>query len=156
MISAVDGLLLGQMSEHLDAKAAVQVVYNPLLPGTPNDLRSEAARDARLSHDVVGKLPGAVQELIPRHRFIDESVLQGLLGANRLAREQTIGSPLDAQQLHEAAVNTVSGNGADVIVKIENDGIFATNGDVAHEANFRVKARSIQYTDGRNFQIVDK
>src|ERR1700692_4258448 len=117
MISAVDGFLLGQMRKHLDAEAAVQVVRNPLFPGTPYALSGEAAREAGLSHDVVGKLPGAVQELIPRHRFIDQSVLQGLLGANRLAREQRISSALDAQEFHETAVNAVSGNGADIIVK---------------------------------------
>src|ERR1700680_3445932 len=107
MISAVDGLLLGQMSEHLDAKAAVQVVYNPLLPGTTNDLRGEAARDARLSHDVVGKLPGAIEKLFSRHDFIHESILQRLLRVNRLPCEQGIGAALHAQQFHEAAVNAV-------------------------------------------------
>src|SRR2546427_3141691 len=139
MISAVDGLLLGQMRKHLDTKAAVQVVRNPLFPRAANDLRGEATRDAGLGHDVVGDLPGALQELIPGHHFIDHSVLQGLLSINRLAREQSIGSALDAQQLQKTAVNAIARNGADVVVKIKNDSVFTAYGDVAHEANFRMK-----------------
>ena len=118
MISAVDGLFLGQMRKHLDTKAAVQVVRNPLFPRTPDNLRGEATRNARLGHDVVGNLPGALQEPIPGHHFIDHSELQGLLSINRLAREQSIGSALDAQQLQETAMNAIARNGADVVVEI--------------------------------------
>jgi hypothetical protein len=87
MISAVDGLLLGQMREHLDAKAAVQIVGDPFFPGTPDDLRREAPRDARLSHDVIGEFPCAFQEFFPGNNFIDQSVFQGLFGVDRLSRQ---------------------------------------------------------------------
>src|ERR1700680_3235118 len=122
------------MREHLDAETAVQIVRNPLFPGTPYDLRGEAACDARLRHDVVGNLPGAIQKFFPGNDFIDQSVFERLLRVNRLAREQSISSALHAQKLQEAAMNAVSGNGADVIVEIENDRVFAANGDVAHQA----------------------
>src|ERR1700680_311528 len=117
MISAVDGLLLGQMRKHLDTKAAVQVVRNPFFPRTPYDLRGEATRDAGLGHDVGGNLPGAIQENIPGDDFIDHSILKGLFGVNRLACEQSVGSALDTQQFQKTAMNTISRNGADVIVK---------------------------------------
>ena len=77
MISAVDGFFLGQMRKHLDAEAAVQIVGNPFFPGTPDNLRREATRDAWLSHDVIGELPCAFQEFSPGDDFIDHSVLEG-------------------------------------------------------------------------------
>src|SRR5579864_9844169 len=86
MISAVDGFFLGQMREHLDAEAAVEVVGDSFLPGTPDDLRGKAAGDARLGHDVIGKFPGAFQELFAGNNFIDHAVLQGFFGVNGLAR----------------------------------------------------------------------
>ena len=71
MIPAVNGLLLGQMREHLDPEPAVQVIGDPFFPGTPYDLRGQATRDAGLGHDVVGNFPCTTQELILRYDFID-------------------------------------------------------------------------------------
>lgn len=62
MRSVTDRLVLGQMSEHLDAETAVQVVSDPALPWAPDDLGGQAPRDPRLAHDVVRQLPGAVEQ----------------------------------------------------------------------------------------------
>ena len=58
-------LLFGEMREHLDIKAAIQVVADPLPPRTPHDLGAKAPNRAWLGHDVIGKLPGPV-EIHPR------------------------------------------------------------------------------------------
>jgi hypothetical protein len=51
-------------------------------------------------------------------------------------------------------MNAVSGNRADVIMEVKNDGVFTANSDVAHEANFRMKTGAIQDADGGNFQVL--
>src|SRR5260370_9622292 len=119
MVSAVDGLLLGQMRKHLDAKAAVEVIRDPLFPRAPYDLRGQAARDARLGHDVVGNLPGATEELVPRHHLVHHSVLKSLFSADALARQQSVGATLHTHHLQEAAVKPIPGDGPKVDSRIE-------------------------------------
>ena len=119
MILAMHRLLFREMREHLDAEATVQVIGNSLPPRAPHDLRREAAGGARLRHDVIGQQPSAFQEILSRHDFIDHPVFQRRLGVDRFARQQSVGRPLNAQQLLEAAVNAVARHRTDVIMKVE-------------------------------------
>src|ERR1700761_5399958 len=54
VLAAVHGVPAGDVAEHLDAEAAVEVLGDAPLPGAADDLRGEPADGARLGHDVVG------------------------------------------------------------------------------------------------------
>ena len=109
MVPAVRRFLFGEMREHLDTKAAVQVVADPLPPRTPYDLGGKAPGRAWLRHDVIGKLPGPLEKLGGRYNLVDHPIFQRRLGVDRLARQQRVGGSLDSQQLLRAAVNTIPG-----------------------------------------------
>ena len=152
--AAMDGFLFGEMRKHLNAEAAVEIVGDAFLPWASDDLGGESAGDAWLGHDVVGQFPGARKKLIARNDFIHEAVFQSFFGVDGLSGEESIGAALYTQEFQHAAVNAVAGHGTDVVVKIENDGVFAADGDIAHQANFGVKARPVQNADGGNFEVV--
>src|SRR5271157_984641 len=76
VVPAVRRFLLSEMREHLDAEPAIQVVSDPLPPRTPYDLRGETPRSARLRHDVIGQLPGPLQQLVPRPDLVDHPIFQ--------------------------------------------------------------------------------
>ena len=156
VLLAVDGTLLGDVTEHLDPEPAVEVADDPLLPGAPDDLGGEPAGGPGLGHDVVGDLVGAADEIVAGHHLVDHPPVQGLLGADRLSGEQGIGGPLHAEQFLERVVDAVGGHGPDVVVQVEQGGIVRGEGDVAHQHDLGVEAGPVEQADGRDLQIVDQ
>ena len=152
----MDRLVLGQVREHLNAEARVQVVGDPPLPRSPNDLGRQAPRNSGLTHDVVGELPGPVQKLIPRHNFVHHSVFERQLGVDPLTCDQGVGRAFDAKQFLNAAVNTIARDRSHVEMGIENDRLLGAECDVAHQADFGVAAGPIQDADRRNFEVIDQ
>jgi len=80
----VDRLVLGQVREHLNAEAAVQVIGDPPLLGAPKYLSRQAPRGPGMAHDMVGELPGSAQELIPGQNFVHHSAFERQLGVDPL------------------------------------------------------------------------
>src|ERR1700680_1344860 len=87
VIPAMRRLLLGEMREHLDAEAPIQVVGDPLPPRTPYDLGGKAPGSARLRHDVIGDLPRPLEKLVRRQDLVDHPIFQRQLGVDGLTRE---------------------------------------------------------------------
>jgi hypothetical protein len=117
----VDSPVFGEVGEHLNAEATVQVVDDAPFPGTSNDLGRQTAHHARLIHDVIGQLPGAIEQLISRQDLVHQAKFERKRRANLLAGDQDIGRALDAQKLLQAAVNAVTGYRTLVELRIEND-----------------------------------
>ncbi len=53
-------------------------------------------------------------------------------------------------------MDAVAGDRTDVVVEIENNGVFGGDGDVAHQADFGVEAGAVEDADGGDFQVVDQ
>src|SRR5215467_12572153 len=153
---AVYRLLLGDVAEHLDAEAAVQVAHDPLLPRAPHDLRGQPADRPRLGHDVIGDLIGAADERLARHHLVDHAPGQGLLGGDRLAGQQRVRGALDPEQLLEGVVDAVGGNRAYVVVQVEDGGTLRGERDVAHQHDLGVEPRPVHQPDRRDLQVVDQ
>lgn len=96
-VTAMYGLLLRQMREHLNPESSVQIINDSLLPWTPDYLRCQTAGNALLLHDVIGKFPSPLEKFLLRDDFIYQTVLKGPLGVDRLTSKQGIGGSLDAQ-----------------------------------------------------------
>src|SRR5262249_8989421 len=121
---AVHFMAFRQVPEHLNAEAAVEVVDDPPLPGTADDLRGEPPDGARLPHDVVLDAVGARDQLLPSQHLVHHSVFQGRRRVDCLTRQQGIGGPLVAEQLLECAVDTVAWHGADSVVQVVDARVF--------------------------------
>ena len=92
----------------------------------------------------------------PRHDLVDQAVLQRLGGVDRLAGEQRVGGALDAEQLLEGVVDAVGGHRADVVVEVEQHGVFAADRDVAHQDDLGVEAGAVEQPDRRDLEVVDQ
>src|SRR3984885_5498208 len=156
VLAAVYGVPAGNVPEHLDAEAAVEVFHDAALPGTADDLRRQPADRPRLGHDVVGDREAARDQLLARYDLVDQAVLQCLAGIDRLPGEQRVGGALGAEQLLHGVVYPVGGDRADVIVQVEQHGVFRRDGDVAHREDLGVEARPVHQADRRDLQVVDQ
>src|ERR1700722_20807813 len=63
VLAAVRGVPAGDVPEHLDAEAAVEVLHDAALPGSADDLRRQPSDRPGLGHDVVGDREAAVNQL---------------------------------------------------------------------------------------------
>src|ERR1700722_1856565 len=75
VLAAVRGVAGGDVPEHLDAEAAVQVLHDAALPGAADDLRGQPADGPRLGHDVVGDREAAADQLRAWYDLVDQAVL---------------------------------------------------------------------------------